>query len=108
MGHKAFVFDTQTFHKMIEPIMAASVNNPETARQFICEHLDLLQSPYTGETLDEDWENESDKLTLQVYFDILLTACYDAEDDMGLGELWDAVNEVIGEMDILKDRKSVV
>ncbi len=42
MGHKAFVFDTQTFHKMIEPIMAASVNNPETARQFICEHLDLL------------------------------------------------------------------
>lgn len=102
MGHKAFVFDTQTFHKMIEPIMAASVNNPETARQFICEHLDLLQSPYTGETLDEDWENESDKLTLQVYFDILLTACYDAEDDMGLGELWDAVNEVIGEMDILE------
>ena len=93
--HKAFVFDTDKFHAEIEPVMQASIADPDVAHRYISEHLDELQSPYSGCALNEDWESEFDDLTLQVYFDILLTACYDVEDDRGLGEMWDAVNEVI-------------
>ena len=97
MAHKAFLFDTETFHSTIEPVMKACVANPEAARKYICEHYSQFQSPYTGEVLDEDWEDEFDSPTLQVYFDILLTACYDVDDDMGLGYMWDAVNDLIAD-----------
>ncbi len=108
MEHKAFVFDTETFHSAIEPVMRDSVANPEVARQYICEHYDGLQSPYTGEPLDEDWEDEFDEPDLQVYFDIMLTSCYDVEDDMGLGCFWDAVNDVIGQLDVFEDPRIAV
>lgn len=103
MEHKAFVFDTEKFHAEIEPVMKDSIKNTEVAHQYICNHLDELQSPYTDDALDENWEEEFDELTLQVYFDILLTACYDVEDDRGLGEMWDAVNEVIKELDVFEE-----
>lgn len=108
MEHKAFVFDTQKFHSEIEPVMKEAISNPEAAHRYISSHLSELQSPYTGEVLDEDWENEFGELTLQVYFDILLTACYDVENDYGLGEMWDAVNEVIKELDVFEEGELAV
>lgn len=103
MEHKAFLFDTETFHSEIEPVMKESVRNIEAAHRYICAHLDELQSPYTGNTLDEDWEDEFGEPNLQVYFDILLTACYDVDDDCGLDYMWDAVNEVIKSLDVFED-----
>ena len=73
------------------------------AHRYISKHLDELQSPYTGNTLEEGWEEEFGELTLQVYFDILLTACYDVEDDCGLCDMWDAVNEVIKSLDVFEE-----
>lgn len=108
MEHKAFVFDTGKFHTEIEPIIKSSIKNPEVARQYICEHYAQLQSPYTGDTLEEDWEDEFDEPALQVYFDILLTACYDVDDEMGLGEMWDTVNEIVKELDVFEDPEFVV
>lgn len=102
MDHKAFVFDTKKFHAEIEPVMKDSIKNTEVAYRYISEHLDELQSPYTGNTLEEGWEEEFGELTLQVYFDILLTACYDVEDDCGLCDMWDAVNEVIKSLDVFE------
>ena len=103
MEHKAFVFDTEKFHTEIEPVMKDSIQDTEVAHQYICDHLDEFQSPYTGDELSENWENEFGELTLQVYFDILLTACYNAADDRGLGDMWDAVNEVIKELDVFEE-----
>lgn len=103
MLHKAYVFDTQKFHAEIEPVMKDSIRNIDVARRYICDHLDELQSPYTGATLEEGWEAEFGELTLQVCFDILLTACYDVDDDCGLGEMWDAVNEVIKGLDVFEE-----
>lgn len=108
MEHKAFVFDTEKFHSTIEPVMKACIANPEVAKQYICENYSSLQSPYTGDELDADWQTQFDELTLQVYFDILLTACYDAGDDMGLAYMWDAVNELIGQLDILEEPQVAV
>jgi len=95
MEHKAFLFDSDKFYAEIKPVMEDCVDNTEVAHRYINEHLDELQSPYSGEPLENGWEEEFDELTLQVYFDILLTACYDVDDDCGLCEMWDAVNEVI-------------
>ena len=103
MDHKAFVFDTNKFHAEIEPVMKDSIKNTEVAHRYISEHLDELQSPYTGNTLEEGWEEEFGELTLQVYFDILLTACYDVEDDCGLCDMWDAVNEVIKSLHVFEE-----
>ena len=103
MDHKAFVFDTKKFHAEIEPVMKDSIKNTEVAHRYISEHLDELQSPYTGDALEEGWEEEFGELTLQVYFDILLTACYDVEDDCGLCDMWDAVNEVIKSLDVFEE-----
>ena len=103
MDHKGFVFDTKKFHAEIEPVMKDSIKNTEVAHRYISEHLDELQSPYTGNTLEEGWEEEFGELTLQVYFDILLTACYDVEDDCGLCDMWDAVNEVIKSLHVFEE-----
>lgn len=103
MDHKAFVFDTKKFHAEIEPVMKDSIKNTEVAHRYISEHLDELQSPYTSNTLEEGWEEEFGELTLQVYFDILLTSCYDVEDDCGLCGMWDAVNEVIKSLDVFEE-----
>lgn len=108
MEHKAFVFDTKKFHAEIEPVMRDCIKDTEVAHRYICGHLEELQSPYTGDTLEEGWEEEFGELTLQVYFDILLTACYEVEDDCGLGEMWDAVNEVIGQLDIFEEPQIAV
>ncbi len=108
MEHKAFLFDTDKFYAEIKPVMEASVENTAVAHEYISNHLDEFQSPYTGEPLEEDWEDEFDELTLQVYFDILLTACYDVEDDRGLVDMWDAVNEVIKSLDIFEDGEEPV
>lgn len=103
MEHKAFVFDTKKFHAEIEPVMKDCIRNTQAAHRYICGHLEDLQSPYTGDTLEEGWEDEFGELTLQAYFDILLTACYDVDDDCGLGEMWDAVNEVVKSLDVFDD-----
>ncbi len=63
----------------------------------------------TGEPLEEEWEEEFGDLTLQVCFDILLTACYDVEDNMeSVGYLWDAVNEVVGALDVFEEPQIAV
>ena len=103
MEHKAFVFDTKKFHAEIEPVMKDSIKNTEVAHRYICEHLEEMQYPYTGDTLEEGWEEEFGELTLQVYFDILLTACYYVDEDCGLSEMWDAVNEVIKSLYVFED-----
>lgn len=103
MEHKAFVFDTKKFHAEIEPVLKGSIKNTDVAHRYSCDTLEELQSPYTGDTLEEGWEEEFGELTLQVYFDILLTACYYVDEDCGLSEMWDAVNEVIKSLDVFED-----
>lgn len=48
MVHKAFVFDIEKFYAEIAPVMKDSIKNTEVAHRYISEHLDELQSPYTG------------------------------------------------------------
>ena len=83
MDHKAFVFDTNKFHAEIEPVMKDSITNAEVAHQYICD-ISMNFNPLIRAIR---WKKAGRRnlviLTLQVYFDILLTACYDVEDDLG-------------------------
>ena len=45
---------------------------------------------------------------MKEYFDFLLTACYDCEDDIGLAEAWDAVNEVVKMLDFMDGAEKCV
>ena len=108
MEHRAFLFDTERFYAEIEPVMRGSIKTTEVARNYIYEHLDELQSPYTGDVLGDDWESEFSELNLQVYFDILLTACYEVDDDCGLCEMGDAVNGTIKGLDVFGEPEIAV
>ena len=97
MGHRAFLFDTNKYHAEIEKIIEACCSSGEISliKQYIDRHIEEFSSPYTLEPLEQDWEQELENGDMQEYFDFLLTACYDCEDDIGLAEAWAAVNEVI-------------
>ena len=97
MGHRAFLFDTNKYHAEIEKIIETCCSSGEISliKQYIDGHIEEFSSPYTLEPLEQDWEQELENGDMQEYFDFLLTACYDCEDDIGLAEAWDAVNEVI-------------
>ena len=66
--------------------MEDTVHDPKVAKEYIWQYPDRFCSPYTGEPLQGDWEEELSSNTLQEYFDFLLTACYDVNaGGMGLG-----------------------
>ncbi len=75
MDHKAFVFDTNKFHAEIEPVMKDSITNAEVAHQYICDHLDEFQSPYTGDTLEEGWEEAGRRNLVTLLFKSISTYC---------------------------------
>ena len=110
MEHKAFLFDTAKYHAEIEKIIEKCCESGDSslAEQYINEHLEQCSSPYTGEPLEQGWEQESETGDIQEYFDFLLTACYDCGDDMGLSYAWDAVNEVIKQLDFMEDAEKCV
>lgn len=100
MEHKAFLFNTEKFHERIEKVMEQSIENSAFAKQYINQHYNEFCSPYTGITLKVDWEKELVNGTLQEYFDFLLTACYEVNTDMGLGYMWDVLNEGIAMLNV--------
>ena len=110
MEHRAFLFDTDKYHAEIEKIIEACCGSGEVSsiKQYIDEHLEEFSSPYTWEPLEQDWEQELENGDMQEYFDFLLTACYDCEDDIGLAEAWDAVNEAIKLLDFMNGAEKCV
>lgn len=110
MEHKAFLFDTAKYHIEIEKVLelCCQCGDSSLAKQYIDEHLEMFSSPYTWEPLEQDWEQELENGNMQEYFDFLLTACYDGEDDIGLSYSWDAVNEIIKLLDFMDGAEKCV
>lgn len=100
MEHKAFIFDTEQYHKTIEPMLekcCATHNTHDTQeiQDYISKHLSKFTSPYSGDPLYENWLDELETRDMQEFFDILLTSCYDCNHDIGLGYAWEAVINMI-------------
>lgn len=103
MEHKAFLFDCEQFFQTTKGLMKKTANDLNFAKEYIGQHYSMFCSPYTGELLQSDWEQELSGDTIQEYFDFLLTSCYDVNSDWGLGYLWDGVEEAIKAMGILEN-----
>ena len=95
MEHKAFLFKDQEFNSELKSIIleAGISNNPEPIRMFIEKNIEKICSPYTGESIDADWEDELENGGIQELIDFALTCFYSPEDDCGLSYSWDLLLE---------------
>ncbi len=100
MEHKAFLFDTKLYYAQIETIVkkCCATKDGSIAKEYIDKHYSEIFNPYTGESLDSNWENEMSSGTMQELFDFLLTSCYQPDMDIGLEYAWDGVLEAIKEL----------
>lgn len=110
MEHKAYLFDVIKYHTEIEKILdeCCFEQNTSKAEKYINEHWKELCSPYTYERLDEKWKSILVNHSLQEYCDILLTACYECEEDIGLGYSWDGVNESLKQLNFMDNIEECV
>jgi len=97
MDHKAFIFDVESFNLELRPLLlsAGIENEIGTIKHFINCNLIKIVSPYTGDSLGEDWENQLESGDIQEIADFALTRYYSPAADMGLGYSWDALLETI-------------
>lgn len=97
MEHKAFLFNTEQFNKQLRPIILAAGNNNDLTllHDYITENIGKVRSTYSGELLENDWENELELGNIQELADFSLTCLYDPEDDLGLSYSWDILMEVL-------------
>lgn len=110
MEHKAYLFDMVKYHTTIEGIIKECCFEESTlkAETYISEHWKELSSTDTCEKLDKEWKNILIKNSLQEYCDILLTACYECENDIGLGYAWDGVNECLKQLNFMDNIEKCV
>lgn len=101
MEHKAFLFYLKRYHEEIEPIIkkCCGENGDHYAVQYIEQHYKNLKSPYLGDQLDAMWHDEIERDTIQEYIDFILTACYEPDEDIGLGYAWEALYELLEKLD---------
>lgn len=97
MEHKSFLFDTDKFKKelMLTIIKSVEVNSSEMLLTFINTNLSEIQSPYTGDSLTDGWEEEINNGDIQELSDFALTKYYSPDEELGLAYDWDALLEAI-------------
>ena len=102
MEHKAFIVDTQGFNKELSPLILTSGQTGDTQplKEFITNHMGKARSPYTGELLECDWENELENGDVQELADFAMTCYYLPEADRGLVYSWDGLLEALRQMPI--------
>jgi hypothetical protein len=98
MDHKAFLFDWSAFEaELLPPIETAlTLDDASGLVQFITANLTVLRDPYEGEPLAIGWHNLLSTGDVQQCADFALTKYYDPTADIGLGESWITLHELIG------------
>lgn len=104
MEHKAFIFDTKSYSEELNDILLTSglSNDIRRISQFIADNIDDIRSPYSGDELEDDWEDELGTKDIQEYADFALAAYYDPGDDIGLSYYWDPLIEILKDLDFDK------
>lgn len=97
MEHKAFVFDYDAFVDELGNILenALLTNNNEKLVSFIKQNINSLKDPYEGEPLNTSWEAIVEPKDPNQYGDFALTKFYDPQDDIGLGAMWENVQNIL-------------
>ena len=97
MEHKAFVFDHDAFDRELRPTLERALSSHDISGlvAFINANSGQLFDPYEGEPLGEGWEVMIETPDAHQYGDFALTKYYDPTVDIGLGVLWERVQELI-------------
>lgn len=100
MEHKSFLFDTKGFELELCDTVIASGENDELRllKQYIVNNIGKIRSPYTGEFLDDDWEDELELGNVQELADFALTKFYSPEEEFGLSYSWDSLLEALKQL----------
>ena len=95
--HRAYIFDLDRFERELRPVMEEALrsNDPAPLRRFIEQRLRELKDPYAGEPLDASWENLLESRDVQEYGDFAMTLYYDPAADIGLGERWSLLEDML-------------
>lgn len=99
MEHKAFIFDDEAFERELLPILEKSLITDDCSEliSFILKNRGTLTDPDEGEPLPDDWEGMLETLDPHQYGDFALTKYYDPQSDIGLGTVWQSIQELIPE-----------
>ena len=97
MEHKAYLFDTELFNQELRPIILAAGKNNDSIllRNYIAKNIGKVRSVYSGELLENNWENELEIGNVQELADFSLTCFYNPEDVLGLSYSWDVLLEAL-------------
>lgn len=95
MEHKAYIFDSELFElKLKNLILECIINNDiKKLRGLINNNIKDMKSPYDGESLKQNWENQIEIGNVQEYSDFVITCCYSPNNDIGLSYSWDSLLE---------------
>ncbi|MEO3944691.1 hypothetical protein [Gorillibacterium sp. CAU 1737] len=110
MDHKAFLFDTASFHQELAPVLreAALADEVDLLGAFIETHRAVILSPYSGEELEDDWQDEIRTKGVQEYADFALAKYYSSDEERGLSYLWQPLAEVLEACDSLSNGETYV
>jgi len=97
MEHKAFVLDYGAFERELAPILLNALDTGAVRDLvgFINSNLERLKDPYEGDPLDADWESMIETRDPHQYGDFALTKYYDPQTDIGLGQVWESIEETL-------------
>lgn len=102
MEHKSFLFNTSAFKKELSEIIltAGDTENEDLLTCFINENLEDLKSPYSGEELTGEWEEELGTEDVQELADFAMTKYYNPDEELGLSYNWDTLLESFDKLDL--------
>ncbi|QDT66000.1 hypothetical protein [Calycomorphotria hydatis] len=97
MEHKAFLFNYEQFEHELLPKLRDALTSTDCSEliSFIKFNLATLSDPYEGEQLTPDWESLLETKDVHQYGDFALTKYYDPADDIGLGTIWQQIQELM-------------
>jgi len=100
MEHKAFVLDYEAFKSqlgsLLESALMTGIN--DKLAQFIGTNITWLKDPYEGEPLDESWEDIIEVKDTHSYGDFALTKFYNPASDIGLGDDWEEIQDLLNDV----------
>jgi hypothetical protein len=105
MEHKAFLFDDNSFDRELRaPLENALLSGDCTELiSFINENMRDLRDPYEGQPLDADWEAMLETQDPHQYGDFALTKYFDPIADIGLGAVWEKLQDLISNDSVLTE-----
>lgn len=97
MLHKAYIFDFESFDRELKPLLESALRSQDGGAlvDFVSSSIGCLVDPYEGEPLTKDWLNMVEVQDIHQIGDFAITKYYNPKDDIGLGDGWESIQELL-------------